>query len=119
ELTVTEDPSFLDYEQIVTERTYKIDYQCIDKDDISLDDIIKFYFFSNNKEKMDNWHQYLIKHFTTSKGFQVYQTSNHNSEIMVYGTNKATGLEILTKEMNISLEDIHDFGDSMNDISIF
>src|SRR5699024_7237692 len=89
------------------------------EDDISLDDIIKFYFFSNNKEKMDNWHQYLIKHFTTSKGFQVYQTSNHNSEIMVYGTNKATDLKILTKEMNISIENIHGVADSMNDTSMF
>lgn len=119
DLTATADPTVLDYEQIGTERTLKSDFQWIDEDDISLDDIIKFYFFSNNKEKMDNWHQYLIKHFTTSKGFQVYQTSNHNSEIMVYGTDKATGLEILTKEMNISLEDIHAFGDSMNDISMF
>src|SRR5699024_8690647 len=115
DLTATADPTVLDYEQIGTERTLKSDFQWIDEDDISLDDIIKFYFFTNRKERMDNSHQSLTKHSTTPKRFQVYQTHNDNPETMLYSTNKATGLDMLTKEMNISLEYIHAFGDSMND----
>ena len=57
--------------------------------------------------------------FTNDAGYQVYRTSNHNSEIMVYGTDKGTGLITLLDEMNISIDDVHAFGDSMNDIPMF
>src|SRR5699024_9499240 len=51
--------------------------------------------------------------------YALYQTATHNSEIMVPGVDKGTGLKELSKYFNIELSDIHVFGDSMNDIPMF
>src|SRR5699024_3893445 len=119
DLTQTPDPTVLEYENIGTARTVNSTEQWIDDDGIDKSDIIKFYFFSNDKEKLENWFKFLNAHFTNEGGFQVYRTSNHNSEIMVYGTDKGTGLITLLDDIGISIDDVHAFGDSMNDIPMF
>lgn len=119
DLTQTPDPTVLEYENIGTARTVNSTEQWIDDDGIDKSDIIKFYFFSNDKEKLENWFKFLNAHFTNEAGFQVYRTSNHNSEIMVYGTDKGTGLITLLDDIGISIDDVHAFGDSMNDIPMF
>lgn len=119
DLTRQADETVLDYENIGTERTLKSQEQWVEDDAIDHNDIIKFYFFSNDKNKMDKWYDYLNENFTPDAGFQVYRTSNHNSEIMVYGTDKGSGLKVLAKELDLPLNEIHAFGDSMNDIPMF
>ena len=119
DLTAQADETVLDYENIGTARTLNSQEQWVDNHALDTNDIIKFYFFSNDKNKMDNWYDYLNNHFTTDAGFQIYSTSNHNSEIMVYGTDKATGLKTVAKALELPLQDIHAFGDSMNDIPMF
>ena len=119
DLTQTPDATVLEYENIGTASTLNSSEQWIDEDGIDRTDIIKFYFSSNNKEKLERWFTLLNKEFTTDAGYQIYRTSNHNSEIMVYGTDKGTGLLTLLEKMNISIDDVHAFGDSMNDIPMF
>lgn len=119
DLTQTPDATVLEYENIGTARTLNSTEQWIDEDGIDRADIIKFYFFSNDKEKLERWFTLLNEKFTSDAGYQIYRTSNHNSEIMVYGTDKGTGLMTLVDTMNISIGDVHAFGDSMNDIPMF
>lgn len=119
DLQQTPDATVLEYENIGTARTIHSTEQWIDDDALDRSDIIKFYFFSNDKEKLERWFTHLNTSFTNEAGYQVYRTSNHNSEIMVYGTDKGTGLITLLDEMNISIDDVHAFGDSMNDIPMF
>lgn len=119
DLTQTPDATVLEYENIGTARTVNSTEQWVEDDEIDRSDIIKFYFFSNDKEKLERWFTLLNKKFTNDAGYQVYRTSNHNSEIMVYGTDKGTGLITLLDTMNISIDDVHAFGDSMNDIPMF
>ncbi|CEA03225.1 Putative phosphatase YwpJ [Jeotgalicoccus saudimassiliensis] len=119
DLTQTPDATVLEYENIGTAKTLNSTEQWVDTLDINRSDIIKFYFFSNSKEKIDNWAALLQEKFTTDAGYQIYRTSDHNSEIMVYGTDKGTGLVTLLEEMNLSIDDVHAFGDSMNDIPMF
>ncbi len=119
DLTAQADETVLDYENIGTARTLNSQEQWVDNHALDTNDIIKFYFFSNDKNKMDNWYDYLNNHFTSDAGFQIYRTSNHNSEIMVYGTDKGSGLKTIARELKLPLHDIHAFGDSMNDIPMF
>lgn len=119
DLAQTPDATVLEYENIGTAKTLNSTEQWVDADDIDRSDIIKFYFFSNSKDKIENWASLLHKKFTTADGYQIYRTSDHNSEIMVYGTDKGTGLVTLLEEMNLSIGDVHAFGDSMNDIPMF
>lgn len=119
DLTKTPAATVLEYENIGTARTLNSSEQWINDDGIDRSDIIKFYFFSNDKNKSDRWFDLLNKQFTNGAGYQVYRTSNHNSEIMVYGTDKGTGLLTLLKKLDISINDVHAFGDSMNDIPMF
>src|SRR5699024_11437270 len=49
----------------------------------------------------------------------LYKTSRHNSEIMVGGKEKGTGLATLVKEYAISTKDVHAMGDLMNDLPLF
>lgn len=119
DLTEAPDTTVLKYENTGTKRTLNSTEQWIDEDSIDWTDIIKFYFFSNNKEKLERWFTLLNKEFTADAGYQIYRTSKHNSEIMVYGTDKGSGLLTLLDAMNISIEDVHAFGDSMNDIPMF
>lgn len=119
DLTQTPDATVLEYENIGTARTLNSTEQWIDPEDIDRSDIIKFYFFSNSKDKLESWAELLHERFTTDEGFQIYRTSDHNSEIMVYGTDKGTGLLTLLEKMDISIDEVHAFGDSMNDIPMF
>lgn len=119
DLTQTPDATVLEYENIGTAKTLNSTEQWVDAEDIDQSDIIKFYFFSNSKEKIEHWSLLLHEKFTADKGYQIYRTSDHNSEIMVYGTDKGTGLLTLLEKMNLSIGDVHAFGDSMNDIPMF
>lgn len=119
DLTETPDATVLEYENTGTASTLNSREQWVEEDEIDRTDIIKFYFFSNNKEKLERWFTLLNREFTPDAGYQIYRTSNHNSEIMVYGTDKGTGLLTLLEKMKISIDDVHAFGDSMNDIPMF
>src|SRR5699024_4343034 len=86
---------------------------------INIEDVIKLYFFSNTKEKINKFYDTLERNSEDNTKYALYQTATHNSEIMVPGVDKGTGLKELSKYFNIELSDIHVFGDSMNDIPMF
>src|SRR5699024_11711946 len=72
----------------------------------------------NDIEKIDAWFDYLSDQ-QKRLDFYLYKTSRHNSEIMLGGKDKGTGLETLVKEYAISTKDVHAIGDSMNDLPQF
>lgn len=107
----------LAYETIGANRSIKDSNQWVDT--VDLEDVIKLYFFSNSKDKINKFYKTLDKNSEKNTKYALYQTAAHNSEIMVPGVDKGTGLKELSKYFNIELSDIHVFGDSMNDIPMF
>lgn len=87
-------------------------------DELNMDEILKIFFISKDVEKIDAWFDYLSDE-QKRLGYSLYKTSRHNSEIMLGGKDKGTGLETLVKEYNISTKDVHAIGDSMNDLPLF
>ena len=107
----------LAYETIGASRSITDSNQLVDT--IDLTDVIKLYFFSNYKDKIKKFYNTLDQNSDNNTKYALYQTAVHNSEIMVPGVDKGTGLTVLAEHFNINLSDIHVFGDSMNDIPMF
>ncbi|CAD2072083.1 Cof-type HAD-IIB family hydrolase [Phocicoccus pinnipedialis] len=103
------------YELIGIERTLKSKKQWVEHVDMAK--TIKFYFFSMDAEKISNFYNVLDKN--KDEKYALYQTAPHNSETMVSGVDKGTGLETLLDHLGISFDDLHVFGDSMNDTPMF
>lgn len=103
------------YELIGIERTLKSKEQWVN--DVDMSQTIKFYFFSMNGEKIANFYNVLDEN--NDARYALYQTAPHNSETMVSGVDKGTGLETLLGHLGVSFENLHVFGDSMNDTPMF
>ncbi|SOC42811.1 Cof-type HAD-IIB family hydrolase [Salinicoccus kekensis] len=106
----------LDYEHTLLLQALENEAQWVDE--LNMDEILKIFFISKHVEKIDAWFDYLDAE-KDRLGFALYKTSRHNSEIMLAGRDKGTGLETLVKEYGISTEDVHAIGDSMNDLPLF
>src|SRR5699024_3117598 len=87
-------------------------------DKLDYHNIVKMYFFSMDIEKMNEWKQVLknVKHNNT---FTTSSSSLHNVEIMKEGVNKATGLEVLLEQLNLSKDELMAIGDGENDLPMF
>ena len=106
----------LDYEHTLLLKALENEAQWVDE--LNIDEILKIFFISKHVEKIDAWFDYLDDE-KDRLGFALYKTSRHNTEIMLGGKDKGTGLETLVKEYGISTEDVHAIGDSMNDLPLF
>jgi Cof subfamily protein (haloacid dehalogenase superfamily) len=104
------------YEEIYMEETIHSTSQWVDT--INYNNVIKVFFISKDLNKIDHWHDYLEKN-KERLGYELYKTSRHNCEIMLAGKDKATGLEIILNHYDIDFQDVHAFGDSMNDLAMF
>ncbi|SDY11153.1 Cof-type HAD-IIB family hydrolase [Salimicrobium album] len=106
----------------LTENEYKARIDAMKKDinwveKLNFEDLIKVYFFSMNAEVIKNWKMYLEElkeeiNFTTSS------SSQHNVEIMVDEVSKATGVQRLLQEYDLSHENLMAIGDAENDLSM-
>ena len=85
-----------------------------------LDDLgySKFYTFSKDKKKMDQWQQVLAT-LQQEAPFSTSQSSPYNVEIMVDQKNKATGIKDVLDHLGIAPADILVMGDSFNDKPMF
>lgn len=87
-------------------------------DELKMDEILKVFFISKDVEKIDAWFDYLNAR-QDELGYSLYKTSRHNSEIMLGGKDKGTGLETLLEEYDFDADEVHAIGDSMNDLPLF
>lgn len=87
-------------------------------DELKMDEILKVFFISKDVEKIDAWFDYLSTR-QDELGYSLYKTSRHNSEIMLGGKDKGTGLETLLEEYDFDADEVHAIGDSMNDLPLF
>jgi len=85
---------------------------------IHADDIVKIYFFSMCQRKIDDWKK-TLENLQKRHDFNISTSSIHNCEISVKGVSKATGIELLLEEFNISRNHILAVGDAGNDIPMF
>lgn len=108
--------TMFEYEHVQLLKTLDNDEQWVDE--LNMDEILKVFFISKDIDKIDAWFDYLSDE-QKRLGYSLYKTSRHNSEIMLGGKDKGTGLETLVKEHGISTKDVHAIGDSMNDLPLF
>ncbi|MFC4025160.1 HAD family hydrolase [Oceanobacillus longus] len=87
-------------------------------ENLTFENIVKVYFFSMNPESIDDWKNtlYQIKKQTD---FSLSSSSLHNVEIMVSNVSKATALNMLLQEYDISNENLMVVGDGENDLPMF
>ncbi|TVT27284.1 HAD-IIB family hydrolase [Salinicoccus cyprini] len=98
------------------EETLQSTTQWVEK--LTFEHVVKMFFFSTDMKKIRDWYDYLDNHQDKSI-YALYTTSRHNAELMLNGRDKANGLEILLDHYDISFEDVHAIGDSMNDLPLF
>ena len=108
--------TMFEYEHVQLLKTLNNEEQWVDE--LNMDEILKVFFISKNIDKIDAWFDYLSDQ-QKRLDYSLYKTSRHNSEIMLGGKDKGTGLEVLVKEYGLSTEDVHAIGDSMNDLPLF
>lgn len=85
-----------------------------------VEDIARMNIFLNNEEKAEEYQQLISKKFSTVNCF-VMQDSYATKKWLVVNPdnlNKKTTLELLGKELDITLEEMTFFGDGLNDIEV-
>ncbi|TMN21665.1 HAD family hydrolase [Lentibacillus cibarius] len=87
-------------------------------EEITYEDIIKVYFFSMDAGIINEWKNYLNQ-LKQEKPFTTSSSSLHNVEIMVDNVSKATGIQLLLDEYNISPNELMAVGDAENDLPMF
>lgn len=75
----------------------------------------KFYFFARTKEHINRW-KHVLEQLKQEVQFSTSISSDHNVEVMVAGVNKATGIQQMLKQFDLSPEDALAIGDSDNDL---
>lgn len=80
--------------------------------------IVKIYFFSMNQDQMKQW-KTTLEQVKQTKSFSTSSSSLHNVEIMKENVSKATGLNTLLKEYNLSPQELMAIGDGENDLPMF
>lgn len=108
--------TMLEFENILLKETLQDEEQWVDS--LKTGQIIKVFFISKDLAKIDRWYAYL-ESVQVEMAFALYKTSRHNCEVMLAGHDKATGLKILLNHYDLSFEDVHAIGDSMNDLPMF
>lgn len=105
-----------EYEHVALLKTLDVETHWVDE--LKMDEILKVFFISKDVEKIDAWFDYLSGR-QDELGYSLYKTSRHNSEIMLGGKDKGTGLETLLEEYDFDADEVHAIGDSMNDLPLF
>lgn len=85
------------------------------KDQVEGTEFSKFYFFARTKEHINRWKDEL-EVLKKEIRFSTSISSDHNVEVMVADMNKATGIEQMLKQFDLSVEDTLAIGDSDNDL---
>lgn len=91
----------------------EIDWQ----DSIQAENVAKIYFFSRDKQSMDQWKNEL-KQIQQRIDFASFPSSEHNIEVMVANISKASGIQYLLQHFKLTREDILVVGDSANDVPL-
>lgn len=86
--------------------------------EICAEDVVKVYFFSMSLDKIQEWDKKL-QELQKKHSFTISSSSAHSNEISVSNVSKATGIELLLKEYNISTKNLLAVGDADNDIPMF
>lgn len=105
-----------DFEYRFAQDTMNSETQWVEE--LPFDHVVKLFFFSTDLEKIKDWYYYL-KDRQDESDYALYTTSIHNAEVMLKGRDKATGTATLLEHFNISFQDVHVIGDSMNDLPLF
>ncbi|MDF2790797.1 MAG: haloacid dehalogenase-like hydrolase [Neobacillus sp.] len=84
-------------------------------DEIVGHEFSKFYFFAKSKEHINRWKEEL-EQLKKEIDFTTSISSNHNVEVMVANVNKATGIQQMLKQFNLSETETMAIGDSDNDL---
>lgn len=83
--------------------------------DIDADQVIKVYFFSMDLNKITNWKNTLDE-MKEKFSFSVTSSSIHSTEIAVPDVSKASGIQTLLQQYELSPEHLLAVGDAENDI---
>lgn len=87
-------------------------------DKITYEGNLKVYFFSMSPEVINNWKNKLWE-LKQQTDLSLSSSSLHNVEIMVNNVSKATGIEMLLREYNLSHKNLMAIGDGENDLPMF
>jgi Cof subfamily protein (haloacid dehalogenase superfamily) len=85
------------------------------KEQVEGTEFSKFYFFARTKEHINRW-KHELEVLKQEVQFSTSISSDHNVEVMVAGVNKATGIQQMLKQFDLSPEDALAIGDSDNDL---
>lgn len=88
------------------------------KEELTTEDIIKVYFFSQNKAHVEQWIE-VLDALKEEYSFSTSSSSAHNVEIMVGGIDKGTGIQLLLDAYGIDGDDMLAVGDAENDLPMF
>lgn len=85
-----------------------------------IDDIARMNIFLNNEERAEEYQQLISKKFSTVNCFIMQDSYTTKKWLVVNPSNlnKKTTLELLGKELDITLEEMTFFGDGLNDIEV-
>ena len=84
------------------------------KDQIEGNEFSKFYFFARTKEHINSW-KHDLEQLKKEIKFSTSISFDHNVEVMVADVNKATGIQQMLNEFDLSSEYTLAIGDSDND----
>ncbi|GAE28914.1 Cof-type HAD-IIB family hydrolase [Halalkalibacter hemicellulosilyticus] len=80
--------------------------------------VIKMYFFSRDRLRMDEWKEELSV-LQRDYDFSMFSSTNHNVEVTVANISKATGVRKLLEYVEIRPDQVIAVGDGENDLPLF
>ncbi|WP_156854449.1 HAD family hydrolase [Oceanobacillus sp. AG] len=80
--------------------------------------IVKIYFFSMYLEKIEMWKE-MLDNMKQIKLFSTSSSTLHNVEMMRENVSKATGLNVLLRQFNLTATEVMAIGDGENDLTMF
>lgn len=87
-------------------------------EELSTDNIVKIYFFSMDTGEISDW-KHTLNEMKKQTNFSTSSSSLHNVEIMAGDVSKATGINMLLQEYNLSANELMVIGDGDNDLPMF
>lgn len=87
-------------------------------DELQTENVAKIYFFSRDKQAMEQWKAEL-EQVKERIAFTTASSTHHNVEVTVDGVSKATGITQLLDRFNLKKEEIMAVGDGENDLPLF
>lgn len=88
------------------------------RDHLDTENVAKIYFFSREKEAMQQWIEELQEEKKRT-AFTTASSTYHNVEVTVEGVSKATGVNLLLEKFELAREEILAVGDGENDLPLF